>query len=121
HWRNKGLAFSDPRGGAWAPDVFHNRRGDGKYYLYYTDNSDRPNEGGMRKQIGVAVAGSPLGPFTDKGPLAQEAIDAHLFQDEDKRMYLYYVDLKGGFKIVVQPMRTALAAAGERRTLIRPT
>src|SRR5688572_19648509 len=30
HWQNKGLAFDDPRRGAWAPDVFHNHRGDGK-------------------------------------------------------------------------------------------
>ena len=28
HWEDKGLVFDDPRGGAWAPDVFHNRRGD---------------------------------------------------------------------------------------------
>src|SRR5262245_25243171 len=26
NWTNKGLAFDDPRRGAWAPDVFHNRR-----------------------------------------------------------------------------------------------
>src|SRR6187455_172996 len=38
NWTNKGLAFDNPRGGAWAPDVFHDKRGDGKFYLYYTDN-----------------------------------------------------------------------------------
>src|ERR1035438_1060724 len=38
HWERKARAFSDPRGGDWAPEVFYNKRGDGKYYLYYTDN-----------------------------------------------------------------------------------
>ena len=38
HWERKARAFTDPRGGAWAPEVFHNKRGDGKFYLYYTDN-----------------------------------------------------------------------------------
>src|SRR6266446_5096699 len=35
HWERKGWAFEDSRGGAWAPDVFNNQRGDGKFYLYY--------------------------------------------------------------------------------------
>src|SRR5712691_3027031 len=34
HWENKGLAFDDPRGGDWAPDVFYFKRGDGKFYLF---------------------------------------------------------------------------------------
>src|SRR6266498_3851507 len=36
HWTQKPKCFSDPRGGAWAPDVFHHKKGDGKFYLYYT-------------------------------------------------------------------------------------
>src|SRR5439155_24962072 len=77
--------------------------------------------GEMHKQISVAVAESPLGPFQDKGALATNAIDAHLFQDEDKSFYLYYVDLSGGFKIVVQPMADPLTEKGERTIVIRPT
>ena len=38
HWERKARVFRDPRGGDWAPEVFHNQRGDGKFYLYYTDN-----------------------------------------------------------------------------------
>src|SRR3954470_22713298 len=34
HWSRIGWAFEDPRGGAWAPDVFHNKRGDGQFFLY---------------------------------------------------------------------------------------
>jgi len=120
HWDYKGWVFEDPRGGAWAPDVFHNRRGDGKFYLYYTDNSARPVSGQMQKQIGVAVTESPLGPFKDKRVLATNAIDAHLFQDDDGEMYLYYVDLTGGFKIVVQPMADPLTTKGETKVVIRP-
>src|SRR5436853_7569425 len=37
NWRRQGWAFEDPRGGAWAPDVFHDKR-DGKFYLYYPDS-----------------------------------------------------------------------------------
>src|SRR5438045_2491416 len=43
-WKDAGRCFDDPRGGDWAPDVFHNKRGDGKFYLYYTDSTDGGNE-----------------------------------------------------------------------------
>src|SRR5947207_915704 len=68
-WKNKGWAFRDQRGGAWAPDVFYNsttRGGDGKLYLYYTDSASG-GEWDNHKEIGVAVGKSPLGPFADKG------------------------------------------------------
>jgi beta-xylosidase len=121
HWEPKGRAFDDPRRGAWAPDVFHNRRGDKKFYLYYTDNSIRKVPGQMNKQIGVAVADTALGPFRDKAVLATNAIDAHMFQDDDARFYLYYVDLSGGFKIMAQPMRDPLTKQDEPSQVIHPT
>ena len=121
HWEPKGRAFKDPRRGAWAPDVFYNKRADGKFYLYYTDNASKPVPGEMHKQIGVAVSHSPLGPFKDKGPLAADAIDAHLFQDDDGAFYLYYVDILGGFKIVVQPMTDPLTKKGDLTVVLRPT
>ena len=120
NWTNKGLAFDDPRGGAWAPDVFHNQRGDGKFYLYYTDNLPR-KANQLDKQIGVAVADNPLGPFKDVAVLATNSIDAHLFQDDDKRFYLYYVDLSDGFDIRVQPMSTVVTKSGHPKILIQPT
>ena len=121
HWERKGRVFHDPRGGDWAPEVFHHRRGDGKFYLYYTDNMPGPERGPLEKQIGVAVADSPLGPFVDKGVLATHSIDAHLFQDDDGSLYLYYVDLTGGFKIIAQPMADPLTKKGEPKVVIRPT
>jgi len=122
HWENKGLAFEDARGGDWAPDVFHFKRGDGKFYLFYTDNAAPARRGETRKQVGVAVADSPLGPFKDKGVIAENAIDAHMFQDDDGALYFYYVDWNGGgFKIVGQPMADPLTKKGESKVLIRPT
>jgi len=119
-WTNKGLAFDDKRGGVWAPDVFHDSR-NGKFYLYYTDNDTQRPRGPLNKEIGVAVADSPLGPFHDKSILASDSIDAHLFHDDDGKSYLYYVNLKGGFKILAQPMKDPLAKQGEPREVIHPT
>src|SRR5689334_24302922 len=46
NWKPRGRVFKAPHGGAWAPDVFHNKRGDGKFYLYYTDSEpDAPLHG----------------------------------------------------------------------------
>jgi beta-xylosidase len=121
HWERKARAFKDPRGGDWAPEVFHDRRGDGKFYLYYTDNMSGTGQGAHEKQVGVAEADNPLGPFTDKGVLADHSIDADLFQDDDGELYLSYVDLVRGFKIMVQPMTNPLTKKGEPKVVIRPT
>lgn len=120
HWERKARAFRDPRGGDWAPEVFHNTRGDKKFYLYYTDNMPGKH-GPLDKQIGVAVADSPLGPFTDSAVLSSRAIDADLFQDEDGSLYLYYVGFTNGFNIMVQPMADPVHPKGERKAVIRPT
>lgn len=120
HWEQKPKCFTDPRGGAWAPDVFHHAKGDGKFYLYYTVSRTRGSSG-LDKVIGVAVGDGPLGPFQDRGNLADTAIDAHLFQDDDGALYLYYVSLAGGFKILVQPMATPLTRRATPTEVIRPT
>lgn len=121
HWEQKSKVFTWPHGGVWAPDVFQHTRGDGKFYLYYTVNAPRDEGGSRKKLVGVAMADGPLGPFADKGILAEHAIDAHLYQDDDGQMYLYYVELAGGFKIFVQPMADPLTKKGERKVVIRPT
>ena len=116
HWEQKPKCFTDRRGGAWAPDVFHHKNGDGKFYLYYT-----LNRRGGGKQIGVAVADGPLGPFQDRTNLVDRSIDAHLFQDDDRALYLYYTEIEGGFKIKVQRMADPLTKKGEPVEVIRPT
>lgn len=119
-WKNAGTVFHDPRGGAWAPDVFRPRGKDGKFYLYYTDSMPE-GHAQLDKQIGVAEADGPLGLFVDRRVLVKNSIDAHLFEDGDDKLYLYYVRLKGGFCILVQPMTDPLTPVGEPTELIRPT
>jgi beta-xylosidase len=121
NWLQQPQVYRNERGGVWAPDVWQNKKGDGKFYLYYTANAPKPPAGNGGKQIGVAMADSPLGPFEDKGVLANDAIDAHLFQDDDGALYLYYVNLAGGFKILVQTMANPLTKKGEAKEIIRPT
>ncbi len=115
HWEKKARCFEDARGGVWAPDVFHHTGGDGKFYLYYTAG---PLDA---KLIGVAVAESPLGPFENKGTLIEKAIDAHMFADEDGRLYLYYVDVSMPNNIRAQPMAGPLRKRGDSVALVAPT
>lgn len=115
HWERRGRAFEAPTGGAWAPDVFHNTRGDGRFYMYYSAKGPAP---AMR--VGVAVADNPMGPFEDKGFLFDyDAIDPHLFQDADGAMYLYHADRRGSC-IAVQPMETPLKKKGKSKPVICP-
>lgn len=116
-WKREPMCYVDSRGGAWAPDVFHNVNGDGKFYLYYTVN--KPGGG---KLVGVAVADDPLGPFVDKGNLFENnVIDAHMFEDEDGKLYLYYVRIGNPFVIFVQRMSDPLTKRGRVKEVIRPT
>jgi beta-xylosidase len=122
NWRPRGSVFKAPHGGAWAPDVFHNKSGDGKFYLYYTvSGPDAPAHGPWGKRVGVAVSDSPLGPFEDKKVLAEGSIDANLFQDDDGRLYLYYVEIADGFKIFGQRMADPLTKDGDRVEVLHPT
>ncbi len=104
-WKNEGVALdastdqiSWANGNLWAPAAVEVKQANGsyKYYLYY---SARPNDN-ERKQIGVAVADSPVGPFVDLGhPLLSknhpgcngQLIDVDVFVDPvSKKPYLYW-------------------------------
>lgn len=89
-WRDEGviLDFADVpwTGGsrAWAPAIAEKS---GKYYFYYSGNSN----------IGAAYCDTPAGKFTDVGaPLIAEgslpgtAIDPDVFIDDDGNAYLYW-------------------------------
>ena len=104
-WKKEGVAL-DARsnqvewanGYLWAPAAVEVKQADGsyKYYLYF---SARPNDNG-RKQMGVAVADSPTGPFVDLGrPLLArnhpgcrgQLIDVDVFMDPvSGKPYLYW-------------------------------
>ena len=93
-WTRGPVVFRPGPPHVWAPDVWRDpvsRR----FYLYYTAN----------RTVGVAEANGPLGPFSIRERLFDQAIDAHLFQDDDGRLYLYFVQLPG-FRITVQPMES---------------
>ncbi len=109
HWTKRGKVFEPGERNVWAPDVFRNPE-DGKFYLYYTVN----------ERIGVAVADGPEGPFVDKATFYKDAIDAHLFRDDDGKMYLYYVQFPG-FHIHVQRMKTPLEREGDPVEILHPT
>ncbi|WP_433789262.1 family 43 glycosylhydrolase [Actinoplanes sp. CA-252034] len=78
---------------AWAPGVATRN---GKYYLYFSGGLATGN---TAKQLGVAVADSPTGPFRDAlgRPLVAsgqfsggQAIDPAVFTDTDGQSYLYW-------------------------------
>ncbi|MBC7934735.1 MAG: family 43 glycosylhydrolase [Rhizobacter sp.] len=91
HWKNEGtildlkndLTWAHTH--AWAPAIAFKK---GKYYYYYSAN----------KNIGVATANSPQGPFKDpigKPLVAANAfkgqmIDPMVFVDSDGQAYLYW-------------------------------
>lgn len=83
------------KGNAWAPCIEEKRQPDGtyKYFLYYSADA------GKRKEIGVAVAQSPTGPFKDSGkPIVSDSpagggqqIDVDVFTDpKSGKSYLYW-------------------------------
>lgn len=83
-------------GNAWAPCIEEKKTDDGyKYFFYYSANPVT-NKG---KQIGVAVADSPTGPFKDSGkPIVTSSpaghgqqIDVDVFTDPvSGKSYLYW-------------------------------
>lgn len=83
-------------GNAWAPCIIEKKTKHGyKYYFYYSGN---PKNGGG-KEIGVAIADDPVGPFTDLGyslitesPTGRgQEIDVDVFTDPvSGKTYLYW-------------------------------
>lgn len=91
---NKDVAWAD--GNAWAPCI-EEKKIDGKYkYFFYYSANPVTNNG---KQIGVATADSPTGPFTDLGkpiitssPVGHgQQIDVDVFTDPvSGKSFLYW-------------------------------
>lgn len=73
----------------WAPEVY---RIQDKYYMFFC----------VEEHMAIAESDSPDGPFTQKNPdvLADfNAIDHHLFTDEDGTRYLYFAKFEDGLEI----------------------
>jgi beta-xylosidase len=81
----------------WAPSVIE---ANGKYYMFFSANDIQSD--GESGGIGLAVSGTPGGPFKDAigKPLigkfhnGAQPIDPFAFRDKDGQVYLYY----GGWK-----------------------
>lgn len=103
HWTYEGVILDLKseqvpwaNGNAWAPCIEEKLvKGKYKYYFYYSGNP----KNGQGKQIGVAVADSPIGPFVDLGhPIITESpvgggqqIDVDVFTDPvSGKTYLYW-------------------------------
>lgn len=103
HWTYEGVILDLKseqvpwaNGNAWAPCIEEKMvKGKYKYYFYYSGNP----KNGQGKQIGVAVADSPTGPFVDLGhPIITESpvgggqqIDVDVFTDPvSGKTYLYW-------------------------------
>ena len=82
----------------WAPTIAEK---DGKYYFYFSAAGKNMNDA---KQLGVAVADSPTGPFTalDTPMITSnngytsggQMIDPHVFIDDDGQVYIYWGNVK---------------------------
>lgn len=106
-WEQTGTAFTnetrpafEPKGGIWAPDINYV---DGRYVLYY---SMSVWGGHWTCGIGAAVAGSPEGPFTDKGSLfiskeigVENSIDPFYVEDDKGRKFLSWGSFYGIYAI----------------------
>lgn len=92
-------AFGDT--GFWAPQVFEYQN---KFYMAYTAN----------EHIAMAIADSPLGPFTNPSKQALKAevkqIDPYVFFDNNGKKYLYHVRLTNGNRIFVAELEDDLMA-----------
>jgi arabinan endo-1,5-alpha-L-arabinosidase len=106
----------------WAPEVI----ADGaRWWMYYS-----LGVGDVGHTLRVAVADSPLGPFSDVGvdltPSERFAIDPSPFRDVDGTVYLFYArdDLDGdrvGTMLAVDVLESMTALRGRPRTVLRPS
>ena len=101
NWTNHGEVFHSsmlnqsrwgptPENYMWAPGAARKKDKNGvwTYYLYYPHNS---KFGGERWVTGVATAPTPIGPYTDQGPLKGDTMrmDPMVFIDDDGEAYVY--------------------------------
>jgi sucrose-6-phosphate hydrolase SacC (GH32 family) len=128
HWTDEGVILDLPRdvswadNSAWAPTVAEKN---GKYYFYFSGGKQGVN--GNAKQLGVAVADSPVGPFHDAlgKPLVAagslnggQLIDPAVFTDDDGQSYLYFGN---GHAYVARLKDDMTSFAGPVTEMPRPT
>ncbi len=113
HWQVMGYCLKRGQsvignGGFWAPEITVK---DGKLYMVYVAD----------EHLAIAVANSPLGPFTQEklGWLSERnAIDGHFFFDDDGKAYLYYVRFQKGNIICCAPLSDDLLTLKEEEETV---
>jgi arabinan endo-1,5-alpha-L-arabinosidase len=124
HWTFKATAFTnetrpdfEPNGGLWAPDINYIN---GQYVLYY---SMSVWGGEWTCGIGVATAGKPEGPFTDRGMLfrsntidVQNSIDPYYIEDNGKK-YLFWGSFHGIYGIELTGDGLAIHPDAEKKQI----
>nr|WP_321406025.1 family 43 glycosylhydrolase [uncultured Carboxylicivirga sp.] len=130
HWTNEGTILdlstdqvSWATGNAWAPCIDEKKMADGsyKYYFYFSGNA------GDKKEIGVAVANDPTGPFIDSGEpmisqlpdgIGGQLIDGDVFTDPvSGKSYFYYGN---GFMAVAELNEDMISINESTVTVITP-
>jgi beta-xylosidase len=111
-------AWGVEEAGIWAPDINYIN---GKYVLYYTHAAPYCHITGG---LGVAVADSPAGPFTDIGPLihadsigVKNSIDQFYIEDGGKK-YLIWGSFEGIYCIELEDNGLALKAGAEKVQIV---
>jgi GH43 family beta-xylosidase len=99
-WSKGPVVLPDELKRVWAPEVYRHPE-DGKFYMYYT----------QKYKIGVAVADRPDAMFKNLGFIVIDAIDAHLFRDDDSRLYLYFTRTPD-FSMHCVPMKSPVETGG---------
>lgn len=124
NWESVGTAFTnetrptfEPKGGLWAPDI--NKIGD-KYILYYSMSRWG---GEWTCGIGVAVADTPEGPFTDHGMMfrsdgigVQNSIDPFYIEEKGKK-YLFWGSFRGIYGVELTKDGLAVKAGAEKKQI----
>ncbi len=105
HWKKEDKVFETEIGDAWAPDFWYNEK-DGYFYIYTSEDFT----------INVARSKTPTGTYQIQNTLVNDAIDAHLYQDTDGQLYLFYV--KHAEEIWARKMKSPTEFADEDEVFI---
>jgi len=111
----------------WGPEVVFVK---GEFYMYFNASTNKnPQDRPFNMRLCIAKSKSPLGPFTEiKAPFyspkpPDEAIDQHVFIDDDGKAYLYFTLVTVGRNEiqVVRLKDNMVEFDGEPVVCIRPT
>ena len=112
----------------WAPEMhFIGEGGSGRWYIYFA--ADDGNNDNHRMYVLESAGEDPLGPYTNKGKIAdladdRWAIDATVMQLDGKLYFIWSgwkADVNGQQSLYIAPMRNPWTLGGPRVLLSEPT